>query len=211
MRKSVLVAGMLAAATVLVAAAPALAELKLGMLDVPQVTNNYERSKDAEADFLTQREKLKAEAAPKVQALEQLREKRDQLNKGTKAWQDADEELLKAQVEVRNWVLLEQVKIDRAQTTVLLEMYREVTRATERLAKEKGLDIVFTEIFLAPPRINVEEAQNLEDLKQRIVNQKIVYPSTIVDLTQDVLKVINGEYKARKGGAAPAAPAAPKG
>jgi hypothetical protein len=72
--------------------------------------------------------------------------------------------------------------------------------------------MVFTKAFLNPPQIAISEAQGLDDLKNRIMNQRVLFPTDIVDLTKDVLQILNAEYQAKKaaGGAAPAAPAATK-
>ena len=95
-------------------------------------------------------------------------------------------------------VRLEQAKIEDKHRDVLLDMYRQIAAVAARLAKEKGLDIVFTKAFLSPPQIDVNEAQGLDDLKQRIMNQRVLYPTNITDLTQEVLKAMNAEYKPKR-------------
>jgi len=195
-----------------VASASAYGAIKVGVVDLVEVTNNYERTKDASADLQVEQANLKAASEPKVKALEDVRLKRDGFNKGTKEWQDLDDQALKTEVELRNWLGLEQVKIERRHRDVLLEMYREIAAATERLAKQKGLDMVFTQAFLSPPQINVDQSKGLEDLKNRIIGQRIIYPTDVTELTQDVLKILNAEYKAKKpAGAAKAEEPKPKG
>lgn len=194
--------GLLAVAVVvglpLMVSASAYGAVKLGVVDLVEVTNNYERTKDASADLQVEQANLKAASEPKVKALEDVRLKRDGFNKGTKEWQQLDDQLLKTEVELRNWLGLEQVKIERRHRDVLLEMYREIAAVTERLAKQKGLDMVFTQAFLSPPQIDVDKSKGLEDLKNRIIGQRIIYPTDVTELTQDVLKILNAEYKAKK-------------
>jgi Skp family chaperone for outer membrane proteins len=196
----------------LAVSASAQAAIKAGVVDLVEVTNSYERTKDASADLQVEQANLKAASEPKVKALEDLRLKRDGFNKGTKEWQQLDDQGLKAEVELRNELALEQVKIERRHRDVLLEMYREITTVVDRLAKQKGLDLVFTQAFLAPPQIDVDKSKGLDDLKNRIVGQRILYPADVVDLTQDVLKILNADYKAKKpaGDTKPKADAKPK-
>jgi Skp family chaperone for outer membrane proteins len=185
----VLVAGMSAAAR---------AELKAGVVDTVYVVNEYDRTKDANEDLKAETDALRAATEPKVKALQQVQLRRDGFNRGSEEWKKANEEFRRAQVDLQAWSALEQARIEDKHRDVLLDMYRQITALATRLAKEKGLDIVFTKAFLSPPQIDVNEAQGLDDLKQRIMNQRVLYPTNIVDLTQEILKTLNAEYKPKK-------------
>jgi Skp family chaperone for outer membrane proteins len=210
----VLLVAALAVGLPLIAAGVVKAELKLGVVDIVEVTNNYDRTKDASADLQVEQANLKAAAEPKGKALEDLRLKRDGFNRGTDEYKKLDDQLLKTEVEYRNWLMLETVKIERRHRDVLLDMYRQIVAVATRLAKEKTLDVVFTKAFLSPPQIDVNVAAGLDDLKNRIMGQRILYPPTVTDLTQDVLKALNAEYKSSKksaGETKPETKPAPKG
>jgi len=210
----VLLAAALAVGLPLVLTGVVRAELKLGVVDIVEVTNSYDRTKDASADLQVEQANLKAAAEPKAKALEDMRIKRDGFNKGTEEYKKLDDQLLKTEVELRNWLGLEQVKIERRHRDVLLDMYNEIVKVATRMAKEKGLDMVFTKAFLSPPQIDVNAAQGLDDLKKRIMEQRVLYPATVAELTQDVLKALNAEYKSSKksaGETKPETKPAPKG
>ncbi len=185
------------AVVVLAGPAAVRADLKVGVVDLVNVTNNYGRTQDASADLQVEQANLKAETEPKVTALEELRLQRDGFNKGTEEWKKLDEQVLKKQVELRNWIAMERIKIERRHRDVLLDMYREIADVVERVAKQKGLDLVFTKAFLEPPQIDVDESTGLEDLKKRIIGQRVLYPTDTVDLTEEVLKILNTEYKSK--------------
>ncbi|KPJ72824.1 MAG: hypothetical protein AMS14_07075 [Planctomycetes bacterium DG_20] len=182
----------------LAVSASASAALKVGVVDIVTVTNDYDRTEDANNDIQVEQANFKAAAEPKVKALEDLRLKRDGFNKGTKEWQQLDDQVLKMQAEVNTWMQIERIKIERRHQEVLLDMYRQMTDAISRIAKQKAIDLVFTTAFLEPPQIDVDKAVGLQDLQKRIVGQRVLYPTDVTDITQDVLKVLNDEYKARK-------------
>ncbi|MCX5671021.1 MAG: OmpH family outer membrane protein [Planctomycetota bacterium] len=210
----VLLAAALAVGLPLVLAGTVRAELKLGVVDIVEVTNNYDRTKDASADLQVEQANLKAAAEPKAKALEDMRIKRDGFNRGTEEYKKLDDQLLKTEVEFRNWLGLEQIKIERRHRDVLLDMYNEIVKVATRLGREKSLDMVFTKAFLSPPQIDVTVATGLDDLKNRIMGQRVLFPSSVADLTQDVLKTLNAEYKSSKKSAGETKPApkpAPKG
>jgi len=190
----------LAAAMVggLAVSTPAGAALKVGVVDIVAVTNNYDRTKDANVDIQVEQASFKAAADPQVKALEDLRLKRDGFNKGTKEWQQLDDQVLKSRAGLSTWMQIERIKIERRHQEVLLDMYRQMTNAIGRIAKAKGIDLVFTTAFLEPPQIDVDKAIGLQDLQKRIVGQRVLYPTAVTDITQDVLKILNDEYKAKK-------------
>jgi len=199
MRRIGLCVALVTAAAWLVPAG-ALGALKVGVVDLVKVTNSYERTKDASADLQVEQANLKAETEPKVKEIENLRLKRDGFNRGTEEWEKLNDQIIQKQLELRNWVALQRFRIERRHRDVLLDMYHSITSVVSRVAKEKGLDMVFTQAFLEPPQIDVEESVGLEDLKKRIIGQRVLYPTDATDLTEDVLKILNAEYKA-KGGA----------
>ena len=191
-----------AMAVALVASAAADAAIKVGVVDLVAVTNGYDRTKDANADIQVEQANFKASAEPKVKALEDMRLKRDGFNKGTKEWQQLDDQLLKARAELNTWMQIERIKIERRHQEVLLDMYRQMTDAVGRMVKKNSLDLVFTKAFLEPPQIDVDKAVGLQDLQKRIVGQRVLYPTEVTDITQDVLKILNDAYKAKKKSAA---------
>ena len=191
-----------ATAVALVASAAADAALKVGVVDLVAVTNGYDRTKDANADIQVEQANFKAAAEPKVKALEDLRLKRDGFNKGTEEWQQLDDQVLKARAELNTWMQIERIKLERRHQEVLLDMYRQMTDAVGRMVKKNGIDLVFTKAFLEPPQIDVDKAVGLQDLQKRIVGQRVLYPTEVMDITQDVLKILNDAYKAKKKAAA---------
>jgi Skp family chaperone for outer membrane proteins len=200
MRRLALLAA--ATAVTLAVSASAHAALKVGVVDIVVVTNGYDRTKDANTDIQVEQANFKAAADPKVKALEDLRLKRDGFNKGTKEWQQLDDQVLTTRAELNTWMQIERIKIERRHQEVLLDMYRQMTGAVERIAKQNKIDLVFTKAFLEPPQIDVDKAVGLQDLQKRIVGQRVLFPTAVADITQDVLKILNDEYKAKKNASA---------
>lgn len=190
--------GALAALAAMVVVAPASADVTIGLVDTVEVMNNYQRTKDASEDLQVEQANLKAASEPKVKRIEELRLQRDGFNKGSEEWKRLDDQALKAEVEFATWLRYEQAKIERRHRDVMIEMYREIQDVVKRIADEKQLHIVFTKAFLSPPQIDIDQAGNLEDLKQRIVAQRILFPMPPVEITEDVLKALNDKYEASK-------------
>ena len=194
------------AAVLLLGPAAARAEVRIGVVDIVDVMNQYERTKDASNDLQIEQAGLKAASDPKIRKIEDLRNQRDGFHKGTAEWKRLDEQAMQAEIELRTELTLRQAQIERRHQDILLEMYGEIRQAVATVARQKGLDLVFTKAFLSPPQIDLGDARGLEDLKGRIVAQRLIFPSDPVEVTPDVLKKLNDDYRRRKA----TGPATPK-
>lgn len=199
-----------AAAMLALAAAAARAEVRVGVVDIVDVMNNYDRTKDASADLQVEQAGLKAASDPKIRKIEDVRNQRDGFNKGTAEWKRLDEQALEAEIGLRTELTLRQAQIERRHQDILMEMYVDIQQAVATVARQRGVDVVFTKAFLSPPQIDLADARGLEDLKGRIVAQRLIFPADPADVTQDVLKKLNDDFRKRKAaGSAPGTGAAP--
>ena len=187
-------------------AGPVRAEVKVGQVDVVTLVDNYQRTQDAEDDAKVEEANLTAAAEPKFNEIKELELQRDGFNKDSDEWRRLDEKLMEAQIKLQNWYRFEQAKMIRKRRDTLLDIFRDIQKVVGRVAKDKGLDLVFAKAFLTPGQIDVEQVRDLADLKQHIVATALLYPGAVTDITDDVLKILNDEYKAPKKPAEGAAP-----
>jgi len=199
----------LAVAAAALLAAPTRAEIKVGQVDIVTVVDNYERTKDAEADAKVEEANMKAAAEPKIKKIEEIRLQRDGFNKDSEEWRRLDDKAFEAEIELRTWLAVEQAKMVRKRRDTLLDIYRDIQKVVSRVAKEKGLDLVFAKAFLTPGQIDVERVQNLADLKQHIVATALLFPGNVTDVTDEALGSLNDAYKASKKPAEIAPPKTP--
>jgi hypothetical protein len=156
---------------------------------------------------MAEQAKLSEEANARKAELKILVDRRNGLVKNTDDWRKANDALMEATFSFQGWYFLAQAKIEAKDREIMLDIYRQITDAVARLAVQKKVDIVFTKAFLLPPTIDLEGAQGLEDLTNRILNQRLLFPdpATITDLTDDAVKLLNAEWKLKK----PATPPRP--
>jgi Skp family chaperone for outer membrane proteins len=195
------------AVVLLMGAASARAELKAGVVDIIKVTQDYSRIKEAENDLQDEQSKLAAEADVRKRDLKVLLDRKNNLNKDTNDWKKASDDLMEATINFQGWYFLQQARIEVKHRAILLDIYHQVLDAVARVAAQKKMDLVFTKAFLLPPTIDLERAAGLEDMQNRIVNQRMLFPdpATIPDLTDDVVKLLNAEWKPKS----PAVPPRP--
>ncbi len=191
-------AAVCAAVLTLALAGSVRAELKVGVVDIIEVMNRYERTDDANRDLKNDLARLGSLTKPKAEKIEELRNQRDGFNKGTPEWNRLDEQAMKAEIELRTEMAYEQAKIERRHIETLHEMYRDIQKAVAHVARSRKIDLVFTRAWLEPPQIDMEAARGLEDLKGRIVGQRLIFPGEPTDVTPDVIEKLNRDYQAAK-------------
>lgn len=203
-RMQMSLAAVCAAILALGSAATARAELEVGVVDIIQVMNRYARTEDANSELKLDLARLESTTKPKYDKIEELRNQRDGFNKGTEEWERLDEQAMKAEIELRTEMAYEQARIEKRHIETLHDLYRDIKGAVAWVARREKIDLVFTRAWLEPPRIDMEEARGLEDLKGRIVGQRLIYPGEPTDVTKAVIEKLNRDYKSAKpSGAAP--------
>ena len=188
----------LGVAVLVLGAAPSAAQVKLGQVDIVNLVDNYERTKDAEADAKVEEANLKTTAEPKIKKIEELRLQRDGFNKDSDEWRRLDDTAFQTEIELRTWLAVEQAKMIRKRRDTLLDIYHDIQKVVGRVAKENGLDLVFAKAFLTPGQIEADQVRDLADLKQHIVATALLYPANVTDITDAALKILNDEYRTSK-------------
>jgi Skp family chaperone for outer membrane proteins len=197
--------GAVLAAVLLAPAFAAQAQVKVGQVNIVSLVDEYERTKDAEADAKVEEANLKAAAEPKIKQIEDLRLQRDQFNQGSDEWKRLDERAMEAELQLRTSLAIDRARLLSRQRNVLIDIFRDIQNTIARVAKREGLDFVFAKAFIEPGQVDIEEIRTLGDLKRRIVATAMLYPSDVKDITQEVMQILNEDYKESKrtGGAVP--------
>jgi Skp family chaperone for outer membrane proteins len=89
----------------------------------------------------------------------------------------------------------QQQLLDYAEGQNMKAMFNKVVDAVERIGKERGYDLVlWDDRTIVPPTVPATGAQVWNLIRDR----RIMYASDRVDITNDVLLLMNNEYKAGK-------------
>ncbi len=75
-----------------------------------------------------------------------------------------------------------------------VEVYNEICRVVELYAKEKGYDLI---LRIEEPQL---ENDDLRSISQRITSRVILYHNATVDVTDDIVDLLNQEYLKQKAG-----------
>ncbi len=171
----------------------------MAVVNVEELFARYKRPAALEKQIRERQQEIIKEAEGRRAALEQQRQALQAFKPGTPDYQEKRVALRREEIEFQVWRTLADEEIKQRHKDSFRSIYDDVRRGVAKVAKQKGLQIVLTYDTLA------EDAPDSQALRQQILLQKVVYWEPQLDITEEVLKVINDEFdaKQKEGGAAP--------
>ncbi len=168
----------------------------VAVVNIPDVSERYNRRADLEAQFELIREGLNKKR-------DELRDKitragrslQEELKPGTSEFQARQKELAMLEAELQYFVESEGRRIERELAGSLKLIFDDIQVAVSEIAKQRNIEIV-----LAADQLPVSAPENTSQVRQQIVLQKVVYWHPNVDITDDVVNHLNARYDAAKKG-----------
>jgi Skp family chaperone for outer membrane proteins len=78
----------------------------------------------------------------------------------------------------------------------MVNLYNKITASITEVATQKGIDLVIAEQAIQLPE-NLDQL-NVEQVKDLITRRNILYATSTIDLSNDVITAMDGKYKAGK-------------
>jgi Skp family chaperone for outer membrane proteins len=162
-----------------------IAPSKVAIVDVTKVLQNSKKHKQWQEKMSKDEEQMKAEFQKAKRDMETLQDNMNLLKSGTKDYIDAMKEFLdkKSLLEAKDKFYQEKVNIEMQQWTE--KLYTQMLEITAAIAQKKGIDIVLAQEQLEFP------SPSLRDFMLSIRTKKVLYCSTQLDITDDVLVAID--------------------
>ncbi len=176
----------------------------VGVVNIAQVFEGYQMTRDLEARFDARRQNTRDEADSRRKAIDNQVAALEAFDPASKDFAERQEKLRQTEVEFRVWLELEEQRLKNEHMLWLRLIYDDVCQATARSAATRDIDLVLTYDELS------DDLPDSSALRQEILLKKVLYFSERVDLTGEVLRLVNEAYEKRGGAASlgqpPAAP-----
>ncbi len=177
------------------ATAPRTAEsaTRVGVCDVVQVFNNYERAKDLTTKLNENRETIKSQDATRIKSIEAVEMELEGLVVGSDEYEKRLSEVERLSIDRKVWLQYEEAVLMRNHHRLTKEMYRQILKMIAEVARGKGYHIVLY-------RISKElESEDTPQLLQQIERHRVLYAADSVDLSGEVLSRLNQAYGRKTG------------
>ena len=167
----------------------------VAVVNVPAVSERYQKTTDLEEHFDGIRRKLNEQRDALREKIERTaRSLEEEFKPGTDDYRARRKQLAMLEAELQYFIESEGQRIERGMAGSLRRIYDDIHATVRILAEEKGIDIV-----LAADRMPDDAADSAARVRQQILLQKVLYWGPQVDITDVVVKRLNARYEAQGG------------
>lgn len=172
---------------------------KIAVVDVPAVSEQYQKTADLEAHFEAIRRRLSEQRDALRDGVELTqRSLQEELKPGTKEFQARRKKLALQEAELKFFMESEARNIEADLAKSLKGIFTDIRDMVETVAKEKGIDIV-----MSADRMPADSPESPTQVRQQILLNKLLYWSSQVDLTAEIVDRLNVKYKSEGGEVSP--------
>jgi Skp family chaperone for outer membrane proteins len=170
------------------------APARVGVVDVPAVSERYLKTTELENHFELRRVKLSEQPDALREKIDRTaRSLREEFKPGTNEFQERSKQLAMLEAELQ-WFVEEQGRqIEQELAGSLRLIFDDIRDVVGELAEQKGIDVV-----LAADRIPEGAPATTTQARQQIILQKVLYWRPSVDLTDDVVARLNARFEAQR-------------
>ena len=162
----------------------------IGAVDVQTVFDALQEKIQIEADLKTQIEDLNREEQDRKARLQSLQADLEILAPGTGAFNEKREQLEQEVIELQVWRQVQNQRVARERSIHIERLYRKVLDAIGRLAESDRMDMV---LFKEKP-VDFSGTKP-EALNTLIQMRKVLWVADQLDLTDQVIQMMNNEFE----------------
>jgi outer membrane protein len=184
-----------ATVAILVAAPLMAAEgTRVAVANTARIFSEMQELKDLRAKLQSEQKLLTGVSNEKREKLNALKASRDALKADSPQYQEKNSELLKAAVEYEAWGKINEADVQRNQKLQMRRLFEKIEQAVTEVAKQKGYDLVITDQH--PDLPDDIDQVTLDQLRTMINSRNVLYAGEKVDISNDVLAVLDARYRA---------------
>ncbi len=166
---------------------------KIAVANPAKIFQNMQELKDLRAKMDSERRLLEGVDKEMNEKVNRLKDARDALKVNTPQYQDKHAEWLKAFIEYQTWGRINQENFQRDQKIQMKVLYEKIEQAVGDVGKQKGYDLVLVD--QRPELPDDIDRINLDQLRAIINQRTVLYSSDKVDISNDVLALLDSRYR----------------
>ena len=212
-------AAAIALSLLFVASTAALAEerpIRVAVANVPRIFNDIQETKDLDARFQQERQRLAGEEKPKVDEITKLKAEGGNLRPDSPQFDEWRRRYVTAQANYKAWLEVAKADVDWRRKRQTRELYEKIYAATTEYADKNHIDLVLAD---HQPSMTDKELEQIppEQLPTILNQRRVIYASKAADISDSVIALLDSKYKqggaigAGGGGGGPVGNAGPAG
>lgn len=172
------------------------AAIKIAVANTARIFNEMQETRDLKQKLEGERKRLENEERERKEKIQSLRDARNLLKSDSPQYQQKNRELLEEAIKFDVWGKMLQAEVQRNQRVQMKHLFDKIQAAVNEVAAKKGFDLVLSD---QRPEIPEDpEQMTLDQLRAMINARTVLYAGPKVDITNDVLALLNAKYTAGK-------------
>jgi Skp family chaperone for outer membrane proteins len=168
-------------------------EFKIGIVDISSVFEKYQKRIDLDQELKEQEKGFQDEINKKRKEIIDLDEEIQLLDLGSESRSSNENMLERKNVELEGYAKFAERQLLKKYKDFFENIYQEVVHKVEEIGKQEGFGLI----------IKKEESDvksgKISDLQFKIGIRTVLYHSDSVDITLDVIDILNASYSKEKG------------
>jgi len=166
---------------------------KVAVVDIVKLFNEYQRTKEINERLNKEKLELQNQRKQKLDRVEALKGQLESLHPDSKDYYQRQKELLEVSIDLKNFTEIKTEEIKREFRVLTEDIYNEMLKLIEQVGRDMDYDLV---LYL--DRMEIQGEDSFPALLEKIRQRKVLYSAKHVDITDNVLEVLNQSYKLRK-------------
>jgi len=167
-------------------------DFKIGIVDIGNVFEKYQKRIDLDQELKEQEKEFQDEVNKKRKEIIDLDEETQLLDLGSESRSNNENLMERKNVELEGYAKFAERQLLKKYKDFFENIYQEVVQKVEKIGEQEGFDLI----------IKNEEADlksnEISDLQFKIGIRTVLYHSDSVDITFDVVDILNASYSKEK-------------
>ena len=167
-------------------------DFKIGIVDIGRVFEKYQKRIDSDEELKEQEKRFQDEVNKKRKEIIDLDEETQLLDLGSESRSNNENLMERKNVELEGYAKFAERQLLKKYKDFFENIYQEVVQKVEKIGEQEGFDLI----------IKNEEADlksnEISDLQFKIGIRTVLYHSDSVDITFDVVDILNASYSKEK-------------
>lgn len=172
---------------------PAMAELKIGVVNPSRILREMKETKDVEQSLSAERDALQAQANEKTAKIAKLEDDRKQVKPDAPQWAELNRQIVSLRSEFEGWKKIVDEDLGRKMRDQSLKLYGKIRDAINEVSKAENLDIVLSEQSEMPDG-DVARIPPMQLLGALFSNKQVIFRKDSLDITDKVIAKLDSGY-----------------
>jgi Skp family chaperone for outer membrane proteins len=167
----------------------------IAVLDLVRIFAECDQIKDLNEVIRRRSEATAAEAAQRKKVIDDKREQLTAFQPGSPDYSARRKDLMRLNVEANVWLKTSEDEVENQKFDWTRVIYEKAVKAATELAQQRGIGAVIQRVEFKPDEIE----SNVQALRRMIQERTVIYNAPELDITDDIIRRLNSEYKASGG------------